>query len=149
VTHGATTPHRPISFSEQPDGTEETGGKHSVKMTKPGWWPITLAEAWRRRLYARPDRGDTPRDMPERGRRAVSTTEAGTVYTVRIHHERDQEHPLWAEVKELPGCFASGRDMDELREALSEAVSQYLSEPGRPVRVELEVTEQRMIARSA
>ncbi len=76
-------------------------------------------------------------------------TQAGTVHTVRIHHEPGQEYSLWAEVEELPGCFASGRDMDELREALSEAVSLYLSEPGREVRVELEVTEQRMLARTA
>ncbi len=74
------------------------------------------------------------------------------VYTVRIHSEPDQD--LWAEVEELPGCFASGRDMDELREALSEAVSLYLSEPGREVRVELEqqpgeITEQQMLARTA
>lgn len=58
------------------------------------------------------------------------------VYTVRIHSEPGQD--LWAEVEELPGCFASGRDMDELREALSEAVSLYRSEPGNEVRVELE-----------
>lgn len=74
---------------------------------------------------------------------------AGTVYTVQIHHEPGQQYPLWAEVEELPGCFASGRDMDELREALSEAVSAYLSEPGKEVRVDLEVTEQRMLARTA
>jgi predicted RNase H-like HicB family nuclease len=82
----------------------------------------------------------------------MSKTE--TVYTVRIHEEPGQEYPLWAEVEELPGCFASGRDMDELREALSEAVSLYLSEPGSPVHVELEekpgsVTEHRMLARVA
>jgi predicted RNase H-like HicB family nuclease len=74
------------------------------------------------------------------------------VYTVRIHSEPGQD--LWAEVEELPGLFASGRDMGELREALSEAISLYLSEPGQPVRVELEykpgvVTEQRMLARTA
>jgi predicted RNase H-like HicB family nuclease len=45
---------------------------------------------------------------------------------------------LWAEVLELPGCFASGQDMDELWEALTEAISLYLSEPGRPVHVEVE-----------
>ncbi len=77
-----------------------------------------------------------------------------SVYSVRIHSEPGQG--LWAEVTELPGCFASGQDMDELREALSEAVSLYLSEPGQPVRVELEqqpgsesVTEQHMLARTA
>jgi predicted RNase H-like HicB family nuclease len=49
-------------------------------------------------------------------------------YTVRIHHEPG--HDLWAEIAELPGCFASGADMDELWQALGEAVSLYLSEPG-------------------
>ena len=81
-------------------------------------------------------------------------SEAGDVYTVRIHNEPDQEYPFWAEVEELPGCFASGRNMDELLEALSEAVSLYLSEPGHPVRVKLEekpgsVTEQQVLARTA
>jgi predicted RNase H-like HicB family nuclease len=79
----------------------------------------------------------------------VSETETGTVYTVRIHHEPGQEYSLWAEVEELPGCFASGRDMEELQEALAEAISLYLSEPGREVHVDLVVTEQRMLARTA
>jgi hypothetical protein len=44
--------------------------------------------------------------------------------------------------------------MEELREALSEAISLYLSEPGDVKRVELEdepgsVTEHRMLARTA
>ena len=73
-------------------------------------------------------------------------------YTVRIHHEPGQE--LWAEVLELPGCFAAGADMEELREALSEAISLYLSEPGNVKHIELEdtpgsVTEHRMLARTA
>jgi predicted RNase H-like HicB family nuclease len=61
---------------------------------------------------------------------------AGEVYTVRVHHEPGEE--LWAEVLELPGCFAAGADMGELREALSEAISLYLSEPGDVKHVELE-----------
>jgi predicted RNase H-like HicB family nuclease len=70
------------------------------------------------------------------------------LYHVRIHSEPGQQ--LWAEVAELPGCFASGRDLDELDEALAEAISLYLSEPGRPVHVQLEnadeteVTERRI-----
>lgn len=72
-------------------------------------------------------------------------------YTVRIHREVGRD--LWAEVVELPGCFATGRDMSELREALAEAISLYLSEPGHEVHVELEdqpgVTEQRILARTA
>jgi predicted RNase H-like HicB family nuclease len=76
------------------------------------------------------------------------TSETADVYTVRIHAEPG--HDLWAEVAELPGCFASGADMKELREALAEAISRYLSEPGREVHVELEddpgsVTEQRVL----
>ena len=61
---------------------------------------------------------------------------ADQAYRVRIYHERGQE--LWAEVLELPGCFAAGADMEELREALSEAVSLYLSEPGDVKHIELE-----------
>ena len=54
---------------------------------------------------------------------------------------RQEDGTYWAEVKELPGCFASGATLDELREALAESVSLYLSDapPGdsvRPVRVE-------------
>lgn len=48
-------------------------------------------------------------------------------YTVRIHN--DGPDGLWAEVVELPGCFASGFTADELAEALIEAISLYLSSP--------------------
>jgi predicted RNase H-like HicB family nuclease len=44
-------------------------------------------------------------------------------YTVEVHHE---DGSYWAEVRELPGCFASGDTLDELRDALSEAISLYL-----------------------
>lgn len=75
---------------------------------------------------------------------------ATTTYKVRIHNEPGYD--LWGEVLELPGCFATGRDMDELREALEEAISLYLSEPGKPpVHTELRekpgsVTEQELLA---
>jgi predicted RNase H-like HicB family nuclease len=50
-------------------------------------------------------------------------------YTLKVHDEGDH---IWAEVVELPGCFASGANMDELREALEEAMAMYLSdEPGQ------------------
>lgn len=58
-----------------------------------------------------------------------------------IHVHREDSGDLWAEIDELPGCFASGRDMTELSEALNEAVSLYLSEPGNQVQIELDVTE--------
>jgi predicted RNase H-like HicB family nuclease len=43
-------------------------------------------------------------------------------YTVAVHQEGDT---LWAEVEELPGCFATGRDLAELEEALVEAITLY------------------------
>ena len=43
-------------------------------------------------------------------------------YTVAVHQE---DGTLWAEVEELPGCFATGRDLAELEEALVEAITLY------------------------
>ena len=73
-------------------------------------------------------------------------------YTVRVHQEPG--HELWAEVLELPGCFAAGTDMEDLRQALTEAISLYLSGPGSEVHVSLEdepgtVIEQHVLARTA
>jgi predicted RNase H-like HicB family nuclease len=42
-------------------------------------------------------------------------------YTIRVHADPGQV--LWAEVDELPGCFATGRDLDELAVAMAEAIS--------------------------
>lgn len=50
-------------------------------------------------------------------------------FTVNVHKDSGS---LWAEVVELPGCFATGEDLDELRRALEEAISLYLlDEPER------------------
>lgn len=46
-------------------------------------------------------------------------------FKAKVHHE---DGAYWAEVVELPGCFASGKTLDELREALDEAVALYLSD---------------------
>lgn len=59
-------------------------------------------------------------------------------FTVHVHHEDDGH---WAEVAELPGCFASGGTLDELREALEEAISLYLhdrTEAGRLTPMEVD-----------
>lgn len=53
-------------------------------------------------------------------------------YRVGIYEE---EGSLWAEVKDLPGCFATGDNEAELIEALSEAISLYLSHPNHPIQV--------------
>lgn len=52
--------------------------------------------------------------------------------TLRIH---DEDGSLWAEIDELPGCFASGATPDELVEALHEAIELYLD---RKVKFEVE-----------
>lgn len=53
-------------------------------------------------------------------------TEHVIEYIVRVHQEDDDT--LWAEVLDLPGCFASGETLDELREALQEAISLYIAD---------------------
>jgi len=46
--------------------------------------------------------------------------------TVAIHAEGGS---YWSEVRELPGCFASGRTLEELADALEEAVGMCLDDP--------------------
>jgi predicted RNase H-like HicB family nuclease len=49
---------------------------------------------------------------------------------VDIHYE---DGTYWAQVRELPGCFASGDSIPELIEAIEESVSLYLAPaPGSP-----------------
>jgi len=45
-------------------------------------------------------------------------------------HEEDGSY--WAEVKELPGCFASGHDLEELKEAVIEAITLYRADADAP-----------------
>jgi len=48
----------------------------------------------------------------------------GSRYHVTAHSE---PNGLWAEVAELPGCFASGTDTADLKEAVAEAIELYTS----------------------
>lgn len=54
-----------------------------------------------------------------------SITLIGEVEFHAIVHEEDGS--LWAEVEELPGCFASGKDLNELTEAVIEAISMCMT----------------------
>lgn len=38
---------------------------------------------------------------------------------------QDEDGVLWGRVVELPGCFATGETLDELAEALEEAIALY------------------------
>lgn len=56
---------------------------------------------------------------------------------VAVHHE---DGSYWAEVCELPGCFASGHTVAELIESVEEAIALYLAGEGEesvPVAAEL------------
>lgn len=70
---------------------------------------------------------------------------------VAVHavvHEED-DGSLWAEVRELPGCFASGFSEEELREALVEAVQLALPdgvELGKPAFEQLPSRELLLVA---
>lgn len=44
---------------------------------------------------------------------------------VKVHAEADG---FWAEVQELPGCFASGESLAELEQTLNEAIDLYLAD---------------------
>jgi predicted RNase H-like HicB family nuclease len=44
-----------------------------------------------------------------------------------LHHEDDA---FWATVAEFPGVFATGNDLNELRESLQEGIALILARPG-------------------
>lgn len=46
---------------------------------------------------------------------------------VIVHHD-SETNGFWAEVVQLPGCFAAGHTREELEESLKEAISLYLQD---------------------
>ena len=62
--------------------------------------------------------------------------------TVRVHEE---DGSYWGEVVELPGCFATGDTLDELRAGLDEAVRLHRDEPAE-ARGRLQIDELRISA---
>jgi predicted RNase H-like HicB family nuclease len=62
--------------------------------------------------------------------------------TIETHAEGEG---YWAEVRELPGCFASAGTLIELRDALAEAVGLYLWDvPGQLAGGEVELGRSRV-----
>jgi predicted RNase H-like HicB family nuclease len=47
-------------------------------------------------------------------------------FTVLVHAAEPDETGFWAEVEELPGCFASGETLDELENDVRDAIETYL-----------------------
>ena len=54
-------------------------------------------------------------------------------FTLHVHAEEDGT--LWAEVLEMPGCFVSGTSLDEIRNALVEAIGLYLTSKSVTVKI--------------
>ncbi len=57
-------------------------------------------------------------------------------YTVIVHEEEAEDGGYWAEVEELPGCFASGETLDQLEQDVKGAIEQHISalrELGKPI----------------
>lgn len=61
-----------------------------------------------------------------------------TDYTVTVHHE---DGSFWAEVDQMPGCFAAGDTEEEMWECLREAMSLYLSTPESGLSVKFSARE--------
>ena len=60
--------------------------------------------------------------------------------TVEINEE---DGVLWGQVVELPGCFATGEDLDELAEALGEAIALYQGKESKPSKAHTPARRQR------
>jgi predicted RNase H-like HicB family nuclease len=58
-------------------------------------------------------------------------------YTIIVHEEPEEDGGgYWAEVEELPGCFASGDTLDELEKDVREAIESHIAalrEVGKPI----------------
>ena len=92
------------------------GGTHAVKMVKSGVRPITLPRN-RGQTYGK---GLTHEILKEAGFTSMEEACRSRSPSAR------SSGSFWSEVAELPGCFASGRTLEELREALAESVGLYL-----------------------
>lgn len=52
--------------------------------------------------------------------------------TQHLHVDvRFEDGSMWATVDEMPGVFATGDDLDELRESLEEGIALMLAKPGQ------------------
>lgn len=96
------------------------GGKHVMKMEKAGERPITLPRHGGK-TYGKASRPPSCEGRPTLRHMAQQE------YRVRVHEE---DGAYWAEVDGLDGCFASGGDLDELREVVVEAITLSLDSDG-------------------
>jgi predicted RNase H-like HicB family nuclease len=122
-----------IRLLEDNGWTRIKGGRHQVKMVKKATGRSRfrlIAEATIPAL----DRGDL-----STGRSKMNRPILRMEITANI---RLEEGSYWADVPALPGCFASGQDLNELFDSLQEGIELYLSDeqtelavPERPLRL--------------
>jgi hypothetical protein len=99
--------------------TLDRGGKHQVKMIKPG-----QRRSRSRRTSAAPTRRASRRNYDVRP--AYSSRGLGPISMIKtmpqpqhLHvNVRHEDDSFWATVDEFPGVLATGDDLDELRESL-------------------------------
>ena len=88
-------------------------------MTQPGERPITLPHH-KGRDYSKGLTAATSASGPK-----LTDVMAPMNYTAEVHFE---DGSYWAQVRELPGCFASGDTLDELFAGLREAIQLTLDD---------------------
>src|SRR5436305_11844099 len=100
-------------------------------MAAHAWWQTRRKDGQGRRA---PDHTSAPRrrgvwqtpDRRDPQSRRSSTQLAGGQSMELTVVVRPEGQWYWSEVRQLPGCIASGRTLEELREALGEAIGLYV-----------------------
>lgn len=67
-------------------------------------------------------------------------------FHANVHHEGGS---YWAEIVEMPGCFASGDTIEELQEALAEAMSLYQTSQNVSVTIQIVKLERTSVDQSS
>lgn len=109
---GDPTPRQPRLRARRPLEARRQDEQARPAARDPATGPRPLLQSW---LHARA----LPPGRHQQGAEQINLT-------VKIHEESGV---YWSEIRELPGCFASGRTLDELREAIEDNVRLYLDDP--------------------
>jgi predicted RNase H-like HicB family nuclease len=146
----ALTEHVAGYFGVTPKAIAELVKKNRNELEESGYRSLTGPELreFKHRLSGEP--------MSQAARVAVFPRRAVLNLAMLMEgNEVAQAVRTWAKIVEMPGCFASGDTMEELHEALEEAIGLYLSTPEHTAQVELldeprqvesvHVTEQRVL----
>jgi predicted RNase H-like HicB family nuclease len=74
-------------------------------------------------------RASRPISFRQAGVKGMAKTNAKTTkVTFHVTISEDSDGSYWAKVDELPGCFASGLSLDEIKESTFDAIQLWLPE---------------------